>query len=110
MRASTRAESGGLRVIKRAIGFEERNEISAINASFVLPFGLCGYTVINVCNEWMDLLAIVNVFISMMEWNPVERCKLANEFRGIEENFQLDRLIRRDNKKSKSGQGIRRHE
>lgn len=30
-------------MIKRVIGFEERNEISAINVSFALPFGLCGY-------------------------------------------------------------------
>lgn len=68
--------------------FEERNEISAINASFVLPFGLCGYTVINVCcNEWMDLLAIVNVIISMMEWNPVEPRKLTNSFGGWKKIF-----------------------
>lgn len=33
----------GLRVIKRVIGFEERNEISAVNVSFALPFGLCAY-------------------------------------------------------------------
>lgn len=35
----------------------------------------------------MDLLAIVNVIISMMEWNPVEPRKLTNSFGGWKKIF-----------------------